>query len=255
MDSCLDSNVKIGAKWTFIFSRILIGRKFMSLKNGFLTYHEHQTKVNRIFSASVSTPLSIPMSKSSRNRLSYFCRILIGRKIFIRTNRFATRLEYRTKVNRIFSASVSSPLSIPMSRLSPKGLSYFLEFWLVEKFFKEKIDLSRLWNIQQKSIEFSQHQCRLLSRFQWADCRQKDFHIFSNSDWSKIYVFKKWISHGSRASNTPLSTESNFLSISMDSSLGSNEQKVAKWTFIFSRILIGRKILEWKKSVFHRFRV
>ena len=114
MDSCLDSNEKIVGKWTFIFSRILIGRKFMSLKNGFLTDHEHQTKVNRIFSASVSTPFSIPMSRSSRN-----------------------------------------------------GLSYFLEFWLVEKFLKEEIDLSRVWNIQQRSIEFSQHQYRLLHRFQW----------------------------------------------------------------------------------------
>ena len=156
----------------------------MSLKNGFLTHHEHQTKVNRIFSASVSTPLSIPMSKSTRN-----------------------------------------------------GLSYFLEFWLVEKFLKEKIDLSRVWNMEQKSIGFSQHQYRLLSRFQWADCRQMDVHIFSNSDWSKTYVFKKWISHGSRASNK---SESNFLSISIDSSFDSNEQKIAQSTFIFSRILIGR---------------
>ena len=199
MDSSFDSNEQIVAKWTFIFWRIVIGRK-----------------------------------------------------IFNRKNRFVIRLEYRTKVNRIFSASVSTPLSIPMSKSSRNRLSYFLEFWLVEKFLIEKIDLSRVWNIQLKSIEFSQHQYRLLSRFQWADSRQKDFHIFSNSDWSKIYVFKKWISHGSRASNK---SESNFLSISMDSSLGSNEQKVAKWTFIFSRILIGRKILEWKKSVFHRFRV
>ena len=138
MDSCLDSNEQIVAKWTFIFSRILIGRKFMSLKNGFLTDHEHQTKVNRIFLASVSTPLSIPMSKRSRN-----------------------------------------------------PLSYFVEFWLVEKFLKEKIDLSRVSNIQQKSIEFSQHQYRLLSRFQWAKGREIDFHIFSNSNWSKNFRIKE----------------------------------------------------------------
>ena len=131
MDSSFDSNEQIVAKWTFIFSRIVIGRK-----------------------------------------------------IFNRKNRFVIRLEYRTKVNRIFSASVSTPLSIPMSKRSRNRLSYFLEFWLVEKFLKEKIDLSRVWNIQQKSIEFSQHQYRLLSRFQWAKAHEMDFHIFSNSDWS-----------------------------------------------------------------------
>ena len=117
-------------------------------------------------------------------------------------------------------------------------------------FMKKKHFFSPTWRIQERFIEFSQHHYRLLSRFQWAWGRSIDFHIFSNSDWSKIYVVKKWISHGSRVSNK---SQSNFLSISIDSSLDSNEQELTKWAFIFSRILIGRKIFKRKNRFVTRF--
>ena len=87
----------------------------ISEKKIFLADLENTTKLNRIFSASLFTDLSIPMNKKSKNWIWFFLEFWLVENISEKKI-FLADLENTTKVNRIFSASQFTDLSIPMTK-------------------------------------------------------------------------------------------------------------------------------------------
>ena len=178
-----------------------------------------------------------------------FSRILIGRKIFIIKKFFLLDFVNTTKVNRIFSASLFTRASIPMVKKWNNWI-FFSRILIGRKIFCKRNCFPRISWIQQRSILFFQHHCSLVRRFQWWKSGRIEFEFFSNSDWSKNFDGKKIFSHRFCEYNKG---QWNFFSISVHSSHDSNEQKVAKFIFIFSRNLIGGKILMKKNFFFPDF--
>ena len=159
-------------------------------------------------------------------------------------------MDYKTKVKTMFTGSVLAPPSIPMSNRSHNWIWFFLEFWLVKKFKLKKILFPPIWRIQQRTIEFLQHQYRLLSRFEWAIDPMIEIDFFSKSDWSKNFFVKKIFSHGFREYNN---AQYYFFSITVHSFVDFNGEKVEELNLNFSQILIGRKILMEKKFILSDF--
>ena len=162
VDSSVDSNQKKVGYLNLIFSPNLIGRKIF-----FLTGFVYITKLNKIFSTSIFTPLSIPISKRSMNWISYFLEFWLVEKFITEKIDFSTNTMIKQKSIGFLPGSVSTRLSIPMSKRSTNWISYFLEFWLVEKFLRKRIFFSPISRIQQRSKEFYQHHCSPVRRFQW----------------------------------------------------------------------------------------
>ena len=85
-----------------------------------------------IFLATVFIRLSIPMEKNKKNWIWFFLELWLVEKI-TEKKIFPSDLEISTKVNRIFSASQFTDLSISMTKKSKNWIWFFPEFWLVEK--------------------------------------------------------------------------------------------------------------------------
>ena len=125
-----------------------------------------KTQVNRIFQASMFTHPSIPMVKKWKNSIWFPLEFWLLEKFVFKQKFFLTDSENTTKVNRIFSASLLTHLSIPMTKQSNNWIWFFLEIWLVEKVSYKKKFLSPIWRIPQRSIQYFQHHCWLISLFQ-----------------------------------------------------------------------------------------
>ena len=188
----------------FIFSRILIAWKILRKNIFFLRDYGYEIKVNRAFSASVFTGLSIPMEKKWKSKIWFILEIWLVESFWRWKNFFHTDLDSTTMVNRIYSASSFTGLTIPMEKKWKNWISIFLEFWLVEKMWEKRKFFSRIWWIQQRLKEFFQHQCSLISRFQWGKNRIIAFDFFSNSHWSNNVEKRNFFSLISRIQQKPI---------------------------------------------------